>query len=291
MSESGSKRGLPLRVKMRHEPHFIESFAARYGTPIGMTVPLSQIETDPAQPRSSMGDLSELVTSVRSKGILEPLLVRPLPGGGQGEGPRYRIVAGERRFHAAREAGLFEVPVIELEVDDEGALEIALIENLQRKELTPFEEAEGYQALAQRHGYTHDRIAETVGKTRSVVTESLALLHLPARIRDVAQALGVSSKSVLLEIAKAGDEATMVRLLERVAEQGLTRDDLRRATRPRLTRSGAGRRKPYVFRFRDPDRSFDLSLTFRRSTVDRSDLIEALETILEKLKQEDVSER
>jgi ParB family chromosome partitioning protein len=163
---------------MRHGTHFVDELAARNETPIGKMVPLSEIDPDPNQPRSSMGQLDDLVASIREKGVLEPLLVRRHPDARSGGGEKtYRIISGERRYHASLEAGLFEVPVIELDVTDEEALEIALIENLQRKDLTPFEEAEGYRALAERYGYTHEQIAETVGRSRPVVTETLALLR------------------------------------------------------------------------------------------------------------------
>ena len=147
---AGRKRGLPMQVKMRHDTHFVEELAARHEVAVGKMVPLSAIEPDPNQPRSTLGDLEELVASIRAKGVLEPILVRPRPIG-DGTGPVYRIISGERRFRAAQEAGLYEIPAIEMDVSEEEALEIALIENLQRKDLTPFEEAEGFRQLAERH--------------------------------------------------------------------------------------------------------------------------------------------
>lgn len=288
--EGKKKRGLPGRVKMRHDSHFVDDLTSREVEPIGRMLPLSLIVPDPDQPRSEMGDLAELTASVREKGVLEPLLVRPQDRHG-GPEDTFLIVSGERRYQAALEAGLYDVPVIEMDLDDEEALEIALVENLQRKDLTPFEEAEGYQRLAEHYGYKHEQIAEAVGKSRSVVTESLALLQIPARARSVAVALGVLSKSLLLEVLKASgnEEAEMVRLLEQIAGQGLTRDDLRQTARVRKessrARGAASRRKPYVFRFKSPDKTYNLALTFRKSTVDREDLIEALEQILTQLQE------
>ena len=285
MSDSATKRGLPSRVKMRHNRHFVDELTARSETPIGKMVPISDIAPDPDQPRSSMGDLSDLVDSIRSKGVLEPLLVRRHPDAGTAETEAlYLIISGERRYRAAMEAGSFEVPVIELDVDADVALEIALIENLQRKDLTPFEEADGYQALADRYEYTHEQIAEAVGKSRPVITETLQLLEMPPRVRDAVQALGVTSKSVLKEILKADSEEEMIQLLEKVASLGLSRDDLRRRSR---RSNPSTRRKPYKFTFNAPDKSFRLNLTFRRSTVERDDLISALEEILEQLKTEE----
>jgi ParB family chromosome partitioning protein len=279
VSEVSKKRGLPVRVKMRHEAHFVEELAARSEAPVGKMVPLSAIEADPRQPRSTMGDLSELVASIRDKGILEPILVRPYPG--DLPGTLYQIISGERRFRAAQEAGLYEVPAIEMDVSEEEALEIALIENLQRKDLTPFEEAEGYRALAERHDYTHEEIADSVGKSRTVVTESLSLLAMPPRVRDTVQALGITSKSLLLEVLKGDSEPEMIRLLEEVARQGLNRDDLRRRLR---TSAKFNRRRPYTFKFRSPDKTYSLALTFRQSEVEKDDLIRALEQILDQLR-------
>jgi len=277
------KRGLPLQVKMRHDTHFVDELTSRHETPVGKMVPLSAVEPDPEQPRKSMGDLGDLVKSIGDKGVLEPILVRPLPGGDEGS---YRIISGERRYRAAQEAGLYELPVVVLDVSEEEALEIALIENLQRKDLTPFEEAEGYQALSDRYSYTHEQISEAVGKSRTVVTESLALLGMPPRVRQAVQALGVTSKSVLLEVLKAGGEDEMLRLLEEVSRLGLNRDDLRQ--RMRHTKPGDGRRRkqPHVFKFKAPDKTFSLSLSFRKKEVDRGDLIQALEQILQELRQE-----
>ena len=287
MSEPSRKRGLPLRVKMRHDTHFVEELTARHETPVGKMVPLSTMEPDPNQPRSTMGDLDELVASIREKGVLEPILVRPRPES-EGEAPAgvlYRIISGERRYRAAQEAGLYEVPAIEMDVSEQEALEIALIENLQRKDLTPFEEAEGYRLLAERHEYTHEEIATSVGKSRTVITESLSLLQMPPRVRDTVQALALTSKSLLLEVLKAGDEQEMIELLEEVARRGLNRDDLRHRLRKDKGGKG-GRRRPYVFRFKSPDRSYNLSMTFRQSEVDKEDLIRALEQILLDLRKE-----
>ncbi len=282
MSKAEAKRrGLPKRAGMRHRSHFVEELTARNETPVGKMVPLSAVEPDPNQPRSTMGDLTELASSIKDKGILEPILVRrreSAPGT-----PKLIIISGERRFRAAMEAGLIELPVIEMEVTDEEALEIALIENLQRKDLTPFEEAEGYRALAERFDYTHEEISAAVGKSRTVITESLALLQMPNRVRETAQALGIATKSLLLEVLKADGADEMVQLLEDVDRRGLSRDDLRRQKRGQK-KTGGQRRKPFVFSFRPPDKSFNLSLKFRQSRVSKNELIQTLEGILQDLR-------
>ena len=131
---------------------------------------------------------------------------------------------------------------------------------------------------------THEEIADAVGKARSVVTESLSLLQMPPRVRDTVQALAITSKSLLLEVLKTGSEPEMIDLLEEVARRGLNRDDLRR--RLRNTKGGTARRRPYVFRFRSPDKTYSLALSFRQSEVDRGDLIRALEQILGELRNQ-----
>ncbi len=278
------KRGLPKRVGMRHSSHFVDELTTRNETPIGKMVPLSAVEPDPDQPRSTMGDLTELANSIKDKGVLEPILVRRRAEGVT-EGSRLVIISGERRYRAAMEAGLIEIPVIEMEVGEEEALEIALIENLQRKDLTPFEEAEGYRSLAQRFDYTHEEISAAVGKSRTVITESLALLQMPNRVRETAQALAVGTKSLLLEVLKADSEDEMVQLLEAVDRRGLSRDDLRRQKRGQPKKGSSQRRKPFVFNFRPQDKSFKLSMRFRQSRISKNELIQTLEGILDDLRQ------
>jgi len=136
-----SKRGLPERIQMRHDAHYVETLANTAGTPVGRMIPIEQIDPNPEQPRQAMGDLSELIASVKEKGIIEPVVVRQ-------RGTRYQIIAGERRYHAAGQAGLQELPAVIRDVDDTEMLELALVENIQRKDLTPFEEAEALTSLA-----------------------------------------------------------------------------------------------------------------------------------------------
>ncbi len=153
---------------MRHDEHYVEALAASAGAPVGRMIPIEQIDPNPNQPRQVMGDLSELIASIAEKGIIEPLVVRQ-------RGERFQIVAGERRYQAAVQAGLRELPVVIRDVDDTEVIELALIENLQRKDLTPFEEAEALHGLAERCGYTHEDLARRLGKSRTSITESLAL--------------------------------------------------------------------------------------------------------------------
>lgn len=200
MSKTG---GLPLSVKMRHDSHYVDNIVATSRS-IGKTIPIDSIEPNPEQPRSEFGDLTELTASIKEKGVLEPLLVRK-----DADGSKYMIIAGERRWRASKAAGLREVPCIEMDLDEQGVAEIALIENLQRKDLTVWEEADGLKALADKFGYKHDQIAQKISKSRSTVTEFMTIAGLPAEIRERCRAGNINSKAVLLEIARQFDESAM----------------------------------------------------------------------------------
>lgn len=202
-----SKRGLPVDLKMRHDWHYVEELAK---TPkvIGKMIALEKIDPNPDQPRSEIGDLTDLSASIRDKGVLEPLLVKPMASERQSQ--RWLIIAGERRWRAAQLAGLTEVPCIELDVDESQIAEIALVENLQRKDLNVWEEADGLAALSLRFGYTHEDVARRIGKSRSTVTESLTIAALPNHIRSRCKALKINAKSVILHIARQFDELAML---------------------------------------------------------------------------------
>ena len=155
-----------------------EDFSADFSTP-SSTLPVSQIESCQSQPRKSFDreKLEELAESIRQHGLIQPLTVRKLSSG------YYQIIAGERRWRAARLAGLDEVPAVVIEADDQKAMELAMIENLQREDLNPIEEAEGFRALVQTYGMTQEQAAEKVGKSRSAVANALRLLDLHPSIQ------------------------------------------------------------------------------------------------------------
>lgn len=146
-----------------------------------VTLRLSEIEPNRDQPRKIFSEeaLNELADSIREHGVLQPLLVRSLPGGS------YQLVAGERRWRASRMAGLQEVPVVIREMDEEQAMEIALIENLQREDLNAIEEATGYKQLMERYGMTQEQVAKRVGKSRPAIANALRLLNLPQKVMDM----------------------------------------------------------------------------------------------------------
>ena len=269
------RRGLPESIAMRHDEHYVEALAASAGTPVGRLVPIDQIDPNPNQPRQVMGDLSELIASIAEKGVIEPLIVRQ-------RGDRFQIIAGERRYQAAVQAGLQELPVVIREVDDTEVIELALIENLQRKDLTAFEEAEALHGLAERCGYTHQDLARRLGKSRTSITESLALTAMPPEVRTLCRLADISSKSLLLQVVRQETHEKMTALIEKIASQGgATREQVRAAT----ASPKAGRPKHYVFAYRPPTKAFNLKLTFPKSRVNRDEVIEALEAIVRELRK------
>jgi ParB family transcriptional regulator, chromosome partitioning protein len=269
------KRGLPQTIAMRHDEHYVEALAASAGTPVGRLVPIEQIDPNPNQPRQVMGDLSELIASIAEKGVIEPLVVRR-------RSDRFQIVAGERRYQASVQAGLRELPVVVRDVDDAEVIELALIENLQRKDLTPFEEAEALHGLAERCGYTHEDLARRLGKSRTSITESLALAQMPDEVRNLCRLADIGSKSLLLQVVRQETPQKMTALVERIASQGgATRQQVRDA----IARPKSGRPKRYVFAYRPPTKQFNLKLSFSKSRVDRDEIISALEAILRELRK------
>jgi ParB family transcriptional regulator, chromosome partitioning protein len=278
-----SKRiGLPVTLKMRHDAHYVETLTSFSGASIGRMIPIDKVHPNPDQPRKAIGDLTELIQSVREKGVLEPLLVRYIP-----HEDAYYIISGERRYHASRAAGLREVPCIEKIADDAETLELALIENIQRKDLTAFEEADGLQRLADQFDYTHDDIAKKIGRARSSVTETLSLRVIPPSIRKLCVEKGVISKSLLLQVARQPGEKKMHEMVMHIAQSGLTRDEARRV---RKDESDADSRpRPYIFDFHAPDSAYHLRLQFRRSQISRDEIARALREVLIELERNAMS--
>jgi ParB family chromosome partitioning protein len=264
---------------MRHDTHFVDQLARPGGEAIGRLIPIEDIEPNPSQPRQALGDLSELTASIREKGILEPLLVRQVGG-------RFEIIAGERRYRAAVEAGLGELPCMVRESSDAEVMELALVENLQRKDLTPFEEADGLNVLAEKYGYTHEAMAEKLGKSRSSITEMLSLGAMPEDVRQLCRLADIQSKSVLLQIVRQGSPEKMVALVERLGREGVTRAEARRLVRKVEPKRGRGRPRHFLFRFNPKGSDFSLSLQFKRPEVDRGEVIRTLEAILDDLRKQ-----
>jgi ParB family transcriptional regulator, chromosome partitioning protein len=268
------RRGLPDTLAMRHDEHYVEALASAAGAPVGRMVAIDLIDPNPDQPRQVMGDLSELMASIAEKGVIEPLIVRQ-------RNDRFQIIAGERRYHAAVQVGLRELPVVIRDVDDAEVTELALVENLQRKDLTAFEEAEALQQLAQRCSYTHEDMARKLGKSRTAITEALSLNQMPEEVRNVCRLADISSRSTLLQIVRQASQDKMLALVEKLTAGGGT---TRQAVRKETAKPKPGRPKSFVFNFRPPTKQFQLRMSFRKGRVDRSEIIEALEAIIRELK-------
>src|SRR5262249_7928914 len=199
----------------------------------------------------------------------------------------YYIISGERRYHAARAAGVRELPCIEKIADDAETLELALIENLQRKDLTPFEEAEGLHRLAAQLDYTHDDIARKTGKARSSVTETLSLRNIPEPVRRRCAEKGIASKSLLLQVARQPNEKKMFEAIHRIAMGGLTRDEARRERRNEKT--AGPRPQPFLYNFQPENDAFRLRIQFRRTHVSREEIIATLRSVLASLERDEAS--
>jgi len=212
---------------------------AEQGAPEGSRdVPVDRITPNPEQPRRSFdeAELEELAGSIREKGVIQPILLRRAPM----DSSLYQIVAGERRWRAAQRAGLRHIPAIVRDLDDAATIEIAIVENVQRADLNPLEEAAGYQALIERFGHTQEAVAGIVGKSRSHVANALRLLALPEAVRaEVAS--GRLSAGHAKVLAGAPDAEA---LAQRVVEQGLNVRETEALARGGGKPTGRSRRPP-----------------------------------------------
>ncbi len=274
-----NRSGLPETLAMRHDDHFVELIAKRSFGPRVRMIPLDAIDPNPHQARSELGNIQELMDSIRGKGVLEPILVRS-------KGGRFEIIAGERRFMASKNVGLGEIPAIEMDVAENEAMEIALIENLQRKDLDVFEEADGLQALTDLYDYNHQQISEKIGKARSTITEILAISRIPPAVRAELKANNLTSRSTLIEVAKQRTEADMTRLVQEIVARRLTREDTRDLAKM-LKGGKPGKPKTYVYNFipKGSDK-FRLRLEFKKQEVSRQEIISVLEEIISSLRAE-----
>lgn len=219
-------------------------------------VPVSQLRENPFQPRSTVDpqELSGLVESIRRHGVLQPIVVRPSSGG-------FEVVAGERRWRAAEAAGLAAIPAVIKTLTDQEALELALVENLQREDLNPLERARAYNRLTKEFGLSQEQIAERVGKSQPSVANSLRLLSLPQQIQVSLEA-GRITEGHARAILSAGTEATMLKLWERVERRGLSVRETEALARAGISREIPGRPKA-----QDPQlRSIEQDLSRRYGT-------------------------
>lgn len=196
------------------------------------TLAVNDIIPNKEQPRKTFDEaaLQELADSIKQHGVLQPLLVRPLTTGG------YQLVAGERRWRASRLAELKEVPVIIKELSDTEAMEIAIIENLQREDLNPIEEAEGLQALIDKCGFTQEEVATSVGKSRPAITNALRLLRLPGEVRQMTKDGDISAGHARALLA-FDNEPMMLECAKQIVDKKLTvRDVEKMAKRPKTSK-------------------------------------------------------
>lgn len=260
---------------MKHEGHYVDLISARsFGQRIRM-INIGTIDPSPQQPRTELGDIKELMASIKEKGILEPILVRR-------KDSRYEIIAGERRFVAARSLNMKEVACIEMEVSDNEAMEISLIENLQRKDLDVFEEAEGLKALGEIYGYDHQKIANKIGKARSTITEIINVGRIPKEVRDLCREHGIKSRSTVIEISKQKNKDDMLRLVSDIRSRDLKREDTRELAK--LIKGKKKKDKPFVYKYYEKDKKCKIRIEMKKAVVSNEELIEVLEELIRKLK-------
>ncbi len=224
------------------EALFVDNTAEDAGV---VTLRVAEIEPNKDQPRKDFDEsaLADLADSIRAHGVLQPLLVRPMPTG------EYQLVAGERRWRASRMAGLTEVPVVIREMSDNEVMELALIENLQREDLNPLEEAMGYEALMETHGMTQDQVAQVIGKSRPAVANALRLLRLPEETADLVRQgkLSAGHARALLALEDPQRIAAAAKL---ASEKGLSVREVEKLSRTSQSSGAkAGKKEPRGDRF------------------------------------------
>ncbi|HEY0848155.1 MAG TPA: ParB/RepB/Spo0J family partition protein [Noviherbaspirillum sp.] len=224
---------------------FAEAVPTVTGAPSALNV--AQMQAGKYQPRTRMdeGALNELAASIKAQGLMQPILVRPLNGG-----DRYEIIAGERRFRAAQIAGLTEVPVLVKEVDDQAAAAMALIENIQREDLNPLEEAQGIHRLITDFDFTHEQAAGAVGRSRSAVSNLLRLLNLAKPVQTMLMAgdIDMGHARALLAV----DAATQITLANQIVAKRLSvRDAEKLVSRTTSDQSTAGKARSTKEKSRD----------------------------------------
>jgi ParB family chromosome partitioning protein len=244
----GLGRGLSALLGENEVSATLEAGASRgpAGQASTLEVPIELLRRNPDQPRKHFSEveIDELAASIREKGVIQPLLVRPTGVGGE-----YEIVAGERRWRAAQRAGLRELPVVIRNLADAEVLEIGIIENVQRVDLNPIEEALGYKALMERFGRTQDAVAEVVGKSRPHIANCLRLLTLPEAVQGYVMQ-GQLSSGHARALVSASDPLALAR---QVVDKGLTVRDAEALARQSAEADGRKMRAPSAPRGKDAD--------------------------------------
>jgi ParB family chromosome partitioning protein len=270
------KVGLPEFIKMKHDYHLVDEISLRTKTPVTRNIPIEKIIVNQLQPRKDMGDLTELTESIREKGIIEPVIVRPKEG-------HYEIIAGERRYRAAQKAGLSEIPCIEHDVPDNEALELSIVENIQRKDLNVFEQAQSIMSLAEIYGYSHEEIAKKIGKSRVTVSELIRITDLPSDIKQKCLEMGINAKTFLLELTKLEDPEKMATILSQYSKKSFSRDEIKQQRKNQIS-------KIFKFNFVSEDKNIKINFHCRQERVDKENIITVLEKLILDIKEDKIKD-
>ncbi len=276
------KVGLPDFVKSKYDNHFVDEISQRTRTIIIRNIPLEKLTANVLQPRKDFGDLTELSESIKEKGILEPVLVRPKDG-------QFEIVAGERRYRAAKLVGLKELPCIEYDVPDNEALELSIIENIQRKDLDIYEQSYSLKSLSEIYGYTHEDIAQKIGKSRVTVTELIRITDLPPNVIQQCMKLNIASKTFLLELVKLEDIEEMLEILKNYSEKPFSREKIKEIRKgedeSKEKPSGSGLK----FQFTTEDKAVKIKFDIKSTDTDKNKIIEILEKLIIDLREDRIN--
>ncbi len=276
------KVGLPDFVKSKFDNHFVEELSTRTRTPVIRNIPIDRLTANIHQPRKDFGDIAELADSIKEKGILEPLLIRPKNG-------KFEIIAGERRFRAAQIAGLSEIPCIEHDIADNEALEVSIIENIQRKDLDVYEQAFSIKSFADIYGYTHQEIAQKIGKSRVTVTELIRITDLPEEILERCRELKINSKTFLQELVKLENIEPMKEMLENYSEEPFSRDKIKEKRKAQQEQHPTGNPvKTFRFNLTSEDKSVKIKFDIKSQEADKNKIIAILEKLVSDLKEDKV---
>jgi ParB family transcriptional regulator, chromosome partitioning protein len=282
------KVGLPDFVKSKFDNHFVEEISIRTRTAVIRNIPIDKIVANALQPRKDLGDLNEMADSIKEKGILEPVLIRPKNG-------KFEIVAGERRYRAAILAGLTEIPCIEHDIADNEALELSIIENIQRKDLNIYEQAFSLRSLSEIYGYTHQEIAQKIGKSRVTVSELIRVTDLPEEILKKCSELNIYSKTFLLELVKLDNVEQMSEMLREYSEKPFSREKIkekRKAEEETVSEKTSNEKTSNNFKFNlvSEDKSVKIKFDIKSQNSDKAKIISILEKLIADIKENKLKE-
>ncbi|MCP5046020.1 MAG: ParB/RepB/Spo0J family partition protein [bacterium] len=277
--------GLPTFVKSKFDNHFVDEISARTRTPVIRNVPLPKLLINEQQPRKDFGDLEEMAGSIKEKGILEPILIRPRNG-------KFEIVAGERRFRAAKLAGLEEIPCIEYDIADNEALELSIIENIQRKDLTVYEQAFSLKSLSDIYGYTHEEIGKKIGKSRVTVTELVRITDLPEDILKQCVELNINSKTFLLQLVKLESEEEMAEILKNYSDKPFSRDKIKEKRKSGVNGKESTEQsfKAFKFNVASEDKTVKIKFDIKSENTDKNKIIGILEKLIADIREDKIKE-